>query len=85
MNASLDSIRNQRLRRTLSAASAAHPYYRRRFGELGIDLAIDTSGRVWLLEVNSKPSKNDNTPLSGQGIRPSVRIMLHYARHLAGF
>jgi len=54
------------------------------FGELGIDLALDTSGRVWLLEVNSKPSKNDNTPLSATGIRPSVRIMLLYARHLAG-
>lgn len=54
------------------------------FGELGIDLALDVSGRVWLLEVNSKPSKNDNTPLSGTGIRPSVRVMLLYARHLAG-
>ncbi|PZD94256.1 YheC/YheD family protein [Paenibacillus sambharensis] len=55
------------------------------FGELGIDLAMDVNGRVWLLEVNSKPSKNDNTPLTDKGIRPSVRIMLQYARHLAGF
>ncbi len=55
------------------------------FGELGIDLALDTSGRVWLLEVNSKPSKNDNTPLTDSNIRPSVRIMLQYARYLAGF
>ncbi|MFC5700564.1 YheC/YheD family protein [Cohnella faecalis] len=55
------------------------------FGELGIDLAIDTSGRVWLLEVNSKPSKNDNTPLKEGKIRPSVRMMIQYARHLSGF
>jgi glutathione synthase/RimK-type ligase-like ATP-grasp enzyme len=55
------------------------------FGELGIDLALDASGRVWLLEVNSKPSKNDNTPLTDSNIRPSVRIMLQYARYLAGF
>lgn len=69
----------------LQIASGVEAQIPAHFGELGIDLAIDTSGRVWLLEVNSKPSKNDNTPLSGQGIRPSVRIMLHYARHLAGF
>lgn len=55
------------------------------FGELGVDLALDTSGRVWLLEVNSKPSKNDNTPLNEGKIRPSVRMMIQYARYLAGF
>lgn len=55
------------------------------FGELGIDLALDTSGRVWLIEVNSKPSKNDNTPLSEGKIRPSVRMMILYARYLTGF
>ncbi|NGP57591.1 YheC/YheD family protein [Paenibacillus thiaminolyticus] len=55
------------------------------FGELGIDLAIDTSGKVWLLEVNSKPSKNDNTPLNVNRVRPSVRKTVEYARYLSGF
>lgn len=55
------------------------------FGELGIDLALDTSGRIWLLEVNSKPSKNDNTPLQERKIRPSVKLMIEYARFLTGF
>ncbi|EXX91591.1 hypothetical protein BG53_09390 [Paenibacillus darwinianus] len=55
------------------------------FGELGIDLAMDAGGRVWLLEVNAKPSKNDNTPLTANSIRPSVRIMMQYARFLSGF
>jgi len=55
------------------------------FGELGIDLALDTNGRVWLLEVNSKPSKNDNTPLNDNKIRPSVRMMIQYSRFLSGF
>lgn len=55
------------------------------FGELGIDLAMDTSGRVWLLEVNSKPSKNDNTPLHEQKIRPSVKRLLDYCCYLSGF
>lgn len=55
------------------------------FGELGIDLAMDTDGRVWLLEVNSKPSKNDNSSLREGQIRPSVRMMVQYARYLSGF
>jgi glutathione synthase/RimK-type ligase-like ATP-grasp enzyme len=53
------------------------------FGELGIDLAVDQSGRVWLLEVNSKPSKHDHTQLSEGRIRPSVKMLVMYARHLS--
>jgi hypothetical protein len=57
------------------------------FAELGIDLAVDTDGKVWLLEVNSKPSKDDNTPLSADArkIRPSVKHLVRYARHAAHF
>lgn len=55
------------------------------FGELGIDLAMDNSGKIWLLEVNSKPSKNDNTPLNEQKIRPSVKRLLEYCCYLSGF
>jgi glutathione synthase/RimK-type ligase-like ATP-grasp enzyme len=54
------------------------------YAELGIDLAVDTSGRVWLLEVNTKPSKNDNTQLTEGKIRPSVKMTVQYAHHLAG-
>lgn len=57
------------------------PYH---FAELGIDLAVDPSGRVWLLEVNSKPSKQDGTPLSDGKIRPSVRKVILYSRALSG-
>jgi glutathione synthase/RimK-type ligase-like ATP-grasp enzyme len=56
------------------------------YAELGVDLALDTYGRVWLLEVNSKPSKDDNTPLSAERkIRPSVKKIVQYARYLAKF
>lgn len=55
------------------------------FGELGIDLALDSNGKVWLIEVNSKPSKNDNTPLNDNKIRPSVRMVIQYSRFLSGF
>jgi glutathione synthase/RimK-type ligase-like ATP-grasp enzyme len=57
------------------------------FAELGIDLAVDTNGKVWLLEVNSKPSKEDNTQLSAeeQKIRPSVKRVVRYCRFAAHF
>jgi glutathione synthase/RimK-type ligase-like ATP-grasp enzyme len=53
------------------------------FGELGIDLAVDRTGRVWLLEVNSKPSKNEQIPQMEGKIRPSVKMLIGYARYLA--
>lgn len=54
------------------------------YGELGIDLAVDTAGKVWLLEINSKPSKDDNSSLHRK-IRPSVRQLVRYVRYLANF
>jgi hypothetical protein len=53
------------------------------FAELGIDLAVDSHGKVWLIEVNSKPSKEDNTPLNENKIRPSVVKVVRYAQFLA--
>lgn len=53
------------------------------FAELGIDLAFDVNGRVWLIEVNSKPSKDDNAPTRSGKIRPSVKQLILYSQHLA--
>lgn len=57
------------------------------FAELGIDLAVDKNGKVWLLEVNSKPSKDDNTVLASEEgkIRPSVKRIVQYCRFAAQF
>lgn len=55
------------------------------FGEFGVDLAVEPSGKVWLLEVNSKPSKLDHTPLPHMKIRPSVLTFLKYCRYLSGY
>lgn len=55
------------------------------FAELGVDLAVDVQGKVWLIEVNSKPSKVDSSTLQRNKIRPSVRMLLAYAKYLAGF
>lgn len=72
-------------RAALDIAQGVDTYIPAHFGELGVDLAVDLSGKVWLLEVNSKPSKNDNTPLRDAKIRPSVRKIVDYARFLTGF
>ncbi|MCS7463630.1 YheC/YheD family protein [Paenibacillus doosanensis] len=73
-------------RAALAIAKGVEAQIPAHFAELGIDLALDTQGRVWLLEVNSKPSKDDNTPLStDRKIRPSVRRIVQYSRFAAKF
>ena len=75
-----------RIRRAaLAVARGIETNINAHFGELGVDLAMDTSGRVWLLEVNSKPSKHNKSPLTEDKTRPSVRYIVYYSRYLAGF
>ena len=50
-------------------------------GELGIDIGIDQEGNPWLIEVNSKPSKNFE---DGQmKIRPSAKAIIQFCAKLA--
>ncbi|MFB5677829.1 YheC/YheD family protein [Paenibacillus terreus] len=54
-----------------------------RLGELGIDFGIDRSGRLWILEVNSKPGRAVFTEIGDQaGAVAAVTRPLLYARHL---
>jgi glutathione synthase/RimK-type ligase-like ATP-grasp enzyme len=54
------------------------------FGELGIDIALDKEGKLWIIEVNSKPSKIDlDEP--NQRIRPSTKAIIAYLAHLSGY
>ncbi|MBO2942478.1 YheC/YheD family protein [Paenibacillus sp. F411] len=70
----------------LEIAKGVETYIPYHFGELGIDLAVDTSGRIWLLEVNSKPSKSDDAPLNNEDkVRPSAMRLLQYSQYLSGF
>lgn len=44
--------------------------------ELGIDIGIDVNGNLWLIEANSKPSKNFEE--RSTKIRPSTKAIIDY-------
>lgn len=50
-------------------------------GELGIDIGVDHDGRVWLIEINSKPSKNFEE--NNVTIRPSAKAIIKFCAKLA--
>lgn len=55
------------------------------FGEIGLDLAIDTQGKLWFLEGNSKPTKNPVPVLEDtKGVPPQFLNILEYAKFLDG-
>ncbi len=72
-------------RAALEIAQGIEEHIEGHFAELGIDLAVDTSGKVWLLEVNSKPSKTDQSSLTARKIRPSATKVIQYSIHLCEF
>lgn len=54
-----------------------------RMAELGLDLGVDRSGRVWIIEVNTKPGRSVFRRLGQtQMSRRSVLNPVAYARHL---
>ncbi|WP_199426292.1 YheC/YheD family endospore coat-associated protein [Thermaerobacillus caldiproteolyticus] len=52
------------------------------YGEFGIDLALDHDGKPWIIEVNTKPSKQADTSTATQAIRPSAKAIIHYCLSL---
>lgn len=83
----------QALQRTaLSLAEMLETSMGGHYAEFGIDLGVDIHGHIWLLEVNSKPSKATSTLIKPEGeeelprrARPSVRRLHEYAQFLGGF
>lgn len=54
-----------------------------RLAELGIDYGIDEQGRVWILEVNSKPGRSIFVQTGERNARMrSILSPIHYARYL---
>ncbi|MDF2923023.1 MAG: YheC/YheD family protein [Paenibacillaceae bacterium] len=77
-------IHNKLRTASLEIAKGIENHIEGHFAELGVDLAVDAVGRVWLLEVNSKPSKDDNTPTVENKIRPSVKQIVMYSQFAWG-
>ncbi|PKM80337.1 MAG: hypothetical protein CVU89_14065 [Firmicutes bacterium HGW-Firmicutes-14] len=55
------------------------------FGEIGLDIGIDNSGNVWIIEVNSKPSRKvfPKDQLNLKNL--SITLPIDFAAHMAGF
>lgn len=73
----------QRIRRGARVvARAVEARLGQEFGEFGVDMALDRRGRLWLIEVNAKPGRqNDSLP----GTPPSMRRVTRYAIARARF
>ena len=55
-------------------------------GELGIDIGIDTHGRIWFIEANLKPARKVFILIGEKSTRQaSVMNPMLYSRYLAGF
>jgi len=53
------------------------------FGEIGMDIAIDESGRIWFIEANSKPDKDPEPNLEDtDGISPQFLSILEYSKFI---
>lgn len=50
-------------------------------GELGIDIGVDHNGKPWIIEINSKPSKNNDNHTDK--IRPSAKAIIQFCSKLA--
>ena len=57
------------------------------FGDLGLDMAVDRAGRIWLLEVNCGLQVHKLAIFGGgpEAVRRVRQTPLLYARHLAGW
>lgn len=57
-----------------------------KIGELGIDIGIDSEGRIWFIEANLRPARQVFLLIGETGVRKdSILKPLLYCRYLAGF
>jgi YheC/D like ATP-grasp len=65
---------------SLSASSYLSEHLEGNFAEFGIDIGVDSAGKPWIIEVNSKPSKK--TFIDNERIRPSVKGLYEYSYNI---
>ncbi len=69
---------------SLIAAETLENYFGT-FAEIGLDIGIDVNNNVWIIEINSKPSRKvfpkDQLHLK----HTSIRLPIDFAAYLAGF
>jgi glutathione synthase/RimK-type ligase-like ATP-grasp enzyme len=57
--------------------------YRKRFVEFGMDIALDRSGRIKIIEVNIKPGRTILRVVSDESIRQAtIRSPIYYAKYV---
>ena len=80
-----ESLTDELKRVALLLATAFETNFDAMLGELGIDLALDEDEKIWLLEINGKPSKLTTAKVQTVRIRPSVRMLIAYTLFISGF
>ncbi|WP_078552601.1 YheC/YheD family protein [Bacillus alkalicellulosilyticus] len=55
------------------------------YGEFGVDIGVASDGLPWIIEINTKPSKQYTGVDSEQTIRPSAKSLVHFAYYLSQF
>ncbi|WP_175988200.1 YheC/YheD family protein [Bacillus sp. Marseille-Q1617] len=65
---------------SLSASSFLSEHLKGHYAEFGIDIGVDSAGKPWIIEINSKPSKK--TFIANDRVRPSVKALYEYSYNL---
>lgn len=56
------------------------------FGEIGLDMALDTNLNIWYIEANSKPDRELEYSIIGDArCRMSCMYIIEYTKYLSGF
>lgn len=52
------------------------------FGELGLDMGVDMDRKIWLIEVNSRPARDNTQAVNFNAPRASVLRLLGFVKYL---
>ena len=75
---SLITLRMRRLAKRVALAIEKEIGFE--FAEMGIDLGLDTSGRIWVIEANSRPGRQTNEEKGPHRIPGSVVRLMRFVR-----